>query len=179
MAKAYTTSNPVVRDNGATHSHVCDVERVEMTIPEDAEQRPGADGDYWNWIFELANGGRINLQAYGPQAQPGATATFDVEVREKKLPKNKGGFAFVYVKCKPANLPANAQLVVTDGATLRQVDDIANPAVTTIWCPQQKHDGGIIFAPLDIDLMAEADEPLAEVIKSAKRVVRRTRKTTT
>lgn len=152
MAKGYSTTNPTVRPNGAIHSHIMHMDRVEVTIPENAEIRPGADGDYWNWTVPLKNGGRINMQAYVPDVQPGTTIVLTAELREKMLAKEKGGHKFLYVKFKPTNGEATTQMVVADGAYLLKVEDLSNKDIEVVWCPQQRHYGGVVFAPILVGL---------------------------
>lgn len=162
MAKTYTTSNPIEFDSGLVYSHICNAGVAEFTIPANATLRPGRDGDYWNWTVNVA-GGSINLQAYSPDASPGATATFAVEIREKQLPPNKGGYKFLFMKLKPTETAADTTVLVVGGGYLRQVEDMRNTAITTVWCPQQKHDGGIVFAPLAVPLPRQ--RPTSHVVR--------------
>ena len=155
MAKVYTTSDPITFDGSdLTYSHVCDAGVAKFTIPEHATMRPGRDGDCWNWTEKVA-GGSINVQAYGPDAKPGATATFEVEVREKMMSPKKGGYKFLFLKLKPTDAEIDSQVVVANGGYLRTVEDLDNEAISTVWCPQQKHEGGVVFAPISVTLPAQ------------------------
>ena len=161
--KPYKTKDAVVRDNGATHSHIVTVGAVEVTIPEHAEQRPGSDGDYWNWTANLKGGGRINIQAY--TGQPGETLVLDAEVREKMLPKSRGGHKFLYMKLKPSTVAKpTMQMHVGDGTTLLRAEAMKNAAVTTVWAPQQQHYGGVVFASIN----APMPEPRAKSRKVSR-----------
>jgi len=151
MAKPYTTSDTITFDNGLKYSHVNDAGVAEFTVGEDATMRPGRDGDCWSWT-ENVDGGSVNVQAYGPDAKPGVTGTYEVEVREKQLPAERGGYKFLFLKLKPTQAVVDSIVIVANGAYLRKVEDIDNPAITTIWCPQQKHDGGIVFASINVPL---------------------------
>lgn len=146
--KAYSVTNQVTRENGNTHGHIMHMGPVEFEIPQEAVQRPGADGDYWNWEMQLPDGTRILLQAYGPAAVPGRTATFQVEVREKQFSKQKGGHKFIYCKLRSTDEAATHSFDVAGGGYLRQLEDFGHPDIAIVWCPQERHDGGVFFAPL-------------------------------
>jgi|AntRauTorcE11897_2_1112592.scaffolds.fasta_scaffold33150_2 hypothetical protein len=154
MANSYTTSDTITFDSGLKYSHVCHAGVAEFTVGADATVRPGRDGDCWSWTEKFA-GGTMNVQAYGPDAKPGATGNYNVEVREKQLPADKGGYKFLFLKLTPAEAAVDSNVVVVTGAYLRKVEDLANAAITTIWCPQQKHDGGIAIASINVPLPAE------------------------
>lgn len=149
--KGYSVTNQVTRENGNVHGHIMHMGPVEFSIPEDAERRPGKDGEYWNWTATLKGGARINLQAYG-ECRPGDTATFHVELREKKLAHERGGYRFLYAKLTQTNEAATQQFVVADGGYLQKVEELRNRHITVLWCPQQKHFGGMVFAPLAVPL---------------------------
>lgn len=166
MAKTYTTSDPMSFPGGHTYSHICHAGVAEFTIGEDATMRPGRDGaTCWNWT-EKFEGGTINMQAYGEDAAPGKTVVRAVEIREKKLAKNKGGYEFLFLKLTPTEEPADTQVMIADGAYLRKVEDFGNKAITTIWCPQIKHDGGVVFASLQTPLPAQ--RPTSHMVQRNK-----------
>jgi len=156
MTKTYTTSDSITFPGGHTYSHICHAGVAEFTIGIDAQQRPGRDGTTcWNWTEKTPEGTTVNMQAYGDDAAPGKTVVRAIEIREKKLAKNKGGYEFLFVKLTETDEPVDSQLVVAGGAYLRKVEDLGNQAITTIWCPQVKHDGGIVFASLHTPLPAQ------------------------
>lgn len=150
MPVTYTTSDPFVSPNGITYSHIEHAGVAAFTIPEDAEQRPGRDDNIcWNWT-EPFPGGRINMQAYGPDAKPGASIVRAVELREKKLADDKGGYRFMFLKLTETDAVADCQVAVLPGICLTKLEE--DDVVKVVRFPQTKHDGGIVIAPLAYEL---------------------------
>lgn len=151
---AYATFDTIVFDSGLSYSHIMNLGVAEFTIPDNAVRGKGRDGGYWGWN-EKVNGGKVNLQAY--IGEPGDTVILHAELREKKLAPEKGSYKFLFLKLTATDAEVDTQVVVGNGAYLRRVEDEADAdaEVTTVWCPQQKHDGGVAAAPLGVQLPAK------------------------
>lgn len=150
----YEITDTEVHENGAKHSQIVHPHTViNITIPEEAAwcENPGTGETYYTFNTEVDGGAKILIQVYG--AEPGDAGNFKLLVREKQLPKKKGGFKFIYCKLIATDEPANAEAEIKSGAYLRSLMTWRNhDRITLIECPQQKHFGAVVIAPFGIDL---------------------------
>lgn len=173
----YSITETVVRDaHGTTYSQIDHPgSYIEVIVPEDANQCIHPETKEIFYTFNTG-GGAILVQAYG--AKPGEPATFELFVREKQLPKQKGGYKFLYCKLVKTDQPANAEAEIVTGTYLADLRQWAHiDQCTLIECPQQKHDGAVVILPAGLELPS-VDALIAQTARPKQKwaTVHRTRK---